>query len=544
MGLFTMSRCRLLASFALMVSFLAVATAQEQLVNLKFSKIGAPITIDCTNVNLSFEVVRTQETLDNQNNISWVTSRKKEKFYGGAYQFRAMGDPIKYYLVQKYTYNAKTLKYAPEAKTFITSIASFQLCQQNGMEIVRSNASPKQQVETIAQSLPKVNQSTTPDPCRTTKTQTAKTTAPAPAPITFAIDPYKLSFKFSEAKNNIANKCSINPPSPEKQIRLNVEKIDQAYEECLCKVFLKPDNPQNFKQECAGKVDTIYTKFEQAAAAKAKAAPNLLLKKNNRTFSKSLLYDYEIVYWTEYWNKVYKRNPPLSPEIVKALIASESSFDVNAKALAKKTGDELGAMGLLQIMPETRIYLSGKCAGDQKHPPKYLEHACTNPPNQDLNNNAAHISLQREDLVLSPKFNFDEWEKKPQAEKAALLKTHKLTRVSDGVQLTIDIEDAPAQLKHHIASRNICSGVRWLYRKLDLAVDKAKKGGLVLPNCAHNPCTTQEQWNRWVKIIMFYKCYVGSNDPSRCASGANVYHELYGYANQLETNSVQAPPLK
>lgn len=73
-------------------------------------------------------------------------------------------------------------------------------------------------------------------------------------------------------------------------------------------------------------------------------------------------YDFLIRGWTRYWNEIF--NPPelLGPDIVKALIASESGFKVKPRRKTK------GAMGLMQIMPETL-----KILGDEKGElPDYL----------------------------------------------------------------------------------------------------------------------------------------------------------------------------
>lgn len=58
--------------------------------------------------------------------------------------------------------------------------------------------------------------------------------------------------------------------------------------------------------------------------------------------------------WTEYWNQVLKPNPPLDARVVKALIASESSFKPNSGKKKKNT-----ARGLMQLMPLTLRALNG-----------------------------------------------------------------------------------------------------------------------------------------------------------------------------------------
>jgi hypothetical protein len=67
-------------------------------------------------------------------------------------------------------------------------------------------------------------------------------------------------------------------------------------------------------------------------------------------FTNADKFDKEIRGWTKYWNDVLKPTEALDPNLVKALIATESSFRVDPQE--NKT-----ARGLMQIMPNTRIYL-------------------------------------------------------------------------------------------------------------------------------------------------------------------------------------------
>lgn len=69
-------------------------------------------------------------------------------------------------------------------------------------------------------------------------------------------------------------------------------------------------------------------------------------------------YDDFIAGWTKYWNEVFKPKTPLDPNVVKALIASESGF--NPKMLANKKNSN-SARGLMQILNSTR-----KNLGDEK----------------------------------------------------------------------------------------------------------------------------------------------------------------------------------
>lgn len=61
-------------------------------------------------------------------------------------------------------------------------------------------------------------------------------------------------------------------------------------------------------------------------------------------------YDILIRGWVRYWNDVLKYKEPLDPNLIKALIASESSFDANSI-------HQNGAHGLMQLMPETFSYI-------------------------------------------------------------------------------------------------------------------------------------------------------------------------------------------
>jgi len=69
-------------------------------------------------------------------------------------------------------------------------------------------------------------------------------------------------------------------------------------------------------------------------------------------------YDDLIAGWVQYWNDVIKPDDPLDPNLVKALIATESGFDPNQLANKK---DSNSARGLMQITNATR-----KILGDEK----------------------------------------------------------------------------------------------------------------------------------------------------------------------------------
>lgn len=63
-------------------------------------------------------------------------------------------------------------------------------------------------------------------------------------------------------------------------------------------------------------------------------------------YSNADKYDDQIAVWTDYFNKKFKAEPPLDPDSVKALIASESAFRADPPENKK-------AFGITQITPET-----------------------------------------------------------------------------------------------------------------------------------------------------------------------------------------------
>ncbi|OFZ81315.1 MAG: hypothetical protein A2583_10330 [Bdellovibrionales bacterium RIFOXYD1_FULL_53_11] len=69
-------------------------------------------------------------------------------------------------------------------------------------------------------------------------------------------------------------------------------------------------------------------------------------------------FDHFIAGWVRYWNDVFKPDDPLDPNLVKALIASESSFYPDKLADKKR---QSSARGLMQITNDTR-----KIIGDEK----------------------------------------------------------------------------------------------------------------------------------------------------------------------------------
>lgn len=69
-------------------------------------------------------------------------------------------------------------------------------------------------------------------------------------------------------------------------------------------------------------------------------------------------FDSEIRGWVQYWNDIFKSNEPLDPNLIKALIATESGFDPNPKK-------NKVAHGLMQLMPLT-VRVLGDTKGEIK----------------------------------------------------------------------------------------------------------------------------------------------------------------------------------
>jgi hypothetical protein len=74
-------------------------------------------------------------------------------------------------------------------------------------------------------------------------------------------------------------------------------------------------------------------------------------KNEDWNFPNADKYDDLIRGWTKYWNEVLKPNEPLDPDLVKALIASESGF--NPKPPDQNTAKSGLARGLIQLTDQT-----------------------------------------------------------------------------------------------------------------------------------------------------------------------------------------------
>lgn len=82
-------------------------------------------------------------------------------------------------------------------------------------------------------------------------------------------------------------------------------------------------------------------------------------------FPKADEFDSLIRGWVIYWNKIFNAKDPLDPNLVKALIASESSFNPEA---ANPTNNGTGiARGLMQLTDDTLDRLNGHKAELKDH---------------------------------------------------------------------------------------------------------------------------------------------------------------------------------
>lgn len=123
--------------------------------------------------------------------------------------------------------------------------------------------------------------------------------------------------------------------------------------------------------------------------------PSVKATKNDLGFKNGNDFDYLINGWCAYWNDVFKMEPALHPNHVKALIATESGFKLKPKGPPGHT-----AIGITQIMPKTVSLLSQR--------------------SKELKNN--YIEVTKEEMLD--------------------------------------------------ANINICSSVRWLFRKRELVIRK------------------------------------------------------------------------
>lgn len=92
-------------------------------------------------------------------------------------------------------------------------------------------------------------------------------------------------------------------------------------------------------------------------------------------------YDPLIRGWTKYWNDIFQPGDPLDPNLVKALIASESSF--NTKPKDQKTVSAGMARGLMQLTDQA-IHALGDPKGALRDHMVKISEADTSDPNRSI----------------------------------------------------------------------------------------------------------------------------------------------------------------
>jgi hypothetical protein len=86
-------------------------------------------------------------------------------------------------------------------------------------------------------------------------------------------------------------------------------------------------------------INSIFTNYDRKGLIYPNSGKLSIYKKSDN-------YDDVIAVWTDYFNKKFNADPPLDPDIVKALIASESGFRADPRENKK-------AFGVSQITPST-----------------------------------------------------------------------------------------------------------------------------------------------------------------------------------------------
>ena len=108
--------------------------------------------------------------------------------------------------------------------------------------------------------------------------------------------------------------------------------------------------------------DEIYEQEMHEIAGQNFSSLNGPPKTDDLGFDDGNKYDSLIRGWTKYWNDIFKPAEPLDPDMVKALIATESSFNAGSK-IGK--GDV--ARGLMQVRDTTLKILSDECGELRDH---------------------------------------------------------------------------------------------------------------------------------------------------------------------------------
>jgi hypothetical protein len=126
--------------------------------------------------------------------------------------------------------------------------------------------------------------------------------------------------------------------------------------------------------------------------------------------------------WTKYWNDIFEPKPKLDPDLVKALIASESTFDPDADGQSKKNR----ARGLMQLTDGTRTILDDEKGELRDH---LINISDTDPYDPNLNIGAGVRWLFHKRELASKKLGRKvTWEEAVQAYKDILGKKDKRSK--------------------------------------------------------------------------------------------------------------------
>lgn len=99
--------------------------------------------------------------------------------------------------------------------------------------------------------------------------------------------------------------------------------------------------------------------------------------------------------WTAYWNDVFQLKNPLHPNHVKALIATESTF--NQKAIATKNSKIIGpARGLMQLTERTTRWAKDHKVREYRNQYIDLEYVDLLDPNRNIAFGVRHLFRKRE----------------------------------------------------------------------------------------------------------------------------------------------------
>ncbi|MFN7453800.1 MAG: transglycosylase SLT domain-containing protein [Pseudobdellovibrionaceae bacterium] len=104
-------------------------------------------------------------------------------------------------------------------------------------------------------------------------------------------------------------------------------------------------------------------------------------------------FDLYIRGWTRYWNEILKPNEALDPDLVKALIATESSFDLSPKPA--NAGSAGKALGLIQLT-EQAIEALGDPQGELTNHFVKIKDSDTSDPNLSIGAGVRWLFRKRE----------------------------------------------------------------------------------------------------------------------------------------------------